>query len=392
MISVIFTLQNKQKNILHITTMEFEEHEVTEENFDDDSESESPPAKVAKVKSESKVEQNDQFKKLQIKDKAEKNAAEGEVDENYRRRITNISEIKNKIRRNEEWLKLRRQKKKEKKLRQEERKKEREALGDEAPPKLVPKTIDNMREYDETTVGGKEGTEEDEEVEHDIVNDEFSEYFSKSYVPKILITCSDNPHSKTIAFIKELTRIIPNSEPKWRKKSSIKKMVKDATKLDYTDIIIVNEDNRTPNGLVVTHLPEGPTAHFKLSNVKITKDLRKDWKKITEHRPEVILNNFSTRLGHGIARMLAALFHYEPQFTGQRVATFHNQRDYIFFRHHKYNFKSTEKVRLQEMGPRFTLKLRSYQKGTFDSKFGDYEWIISNKRHDMETSRRKFFL
>ena len=47
--------------------MEFEEHEVTEENFDDDSESESPPAKVAKVKSESKVEQNDQFKKLQIK-------------------------------------------------------------------------------------------------------------------------------------------------------------------------------------------------------------------------------------------------------------------------------------------------------------------------------------
>ena len=389
---VIFTLQNKQKNILHITTMEFEEHEVTEENFDDDSESESPPAKVAKVKSESKVEQNDQFKKLQIKDKAEKNAAEGEVDENYRRRITNISEIKNKIRRNEEWLKLRRQKKKEKKLRQEERKKEREALGDEAPPKLVPKTIDNMREYDETTVGGKEGTEEDEEVEHDIVNDEFSEYFSKSYVPKILITCSDNPHSKTIAFIKELTRIIPNSEPKWRKKSSIKKMVKDATKLEYTDIIIVNEDNRTPNGLVVTHLPEGPTAHFKLSNVKITKDLRKDWKKITEHRPEVILNNFSTRLGHGIARMLAALFHYEPQFTGQRVATFHNQRDYIFFRHHKYNFKSTEKVRLQEMGPRFTLKLRSYQKGTFDSKFGDYEWIISNKRHDMETSRRKFFL
>jgi len=387
---VIFTLQNPAE--IYITTMEFEEHEVTEENFDDDSESESPPSKVAKVKSESKVEQNDQFKKLQIKDKAEKNAAEGEVDENYRRRITNISEIKNKIRRNEEWLKLRRQKKKEKKLRQEERKKEREALGDEAPPKLVPKTIDNMREYDETTVGGKEGTEEDEEVEHDIVNDEFSEYFSKSYVPKILITCSDNPHSKTIAFIKELTRIIPNSEPKWRKKSSIKKMVKDATKLEYTDIIIVNEDNRTPNGLVVTHLPEGPTAHFKLSNVKITKDLRKDWKKITEHRPEVILNNFSTRLGHGIARMLAALFHYEPQFTGQRVATFHNQRDYIFFRHHKYNFKSTEKVRLQEMGPRFTLKLRSYQKGTFDSKFGDYEWIISNKRHDMETSRRKFFL
>ncbi len=30
--------------------------------------------------------------------------------------------------------------------------------------------------------------------------------------------------------------------------------------------------------------------------------------------------------------MLAALFHYDPQFQGKRVATFHNQRDYIFFR------------------------------------------------------------
>ena len=294
--------------------MEFEEHEVTSDgNFDEADMGEPEPEKPKKLKVDSDNQQPT-YKKLQIKDKAAINAAEGKSD---RGQITNISEIKNKIRRNEEWVKLKRQKKKEKKARQDERKKEREALGDEAPPKLVPKTIDNMREYDETTVGGKEGTEEDEEVEHDIVNDEFSEYFNKSYVPKILITCSDNPHSKTIAFIKELTRIIPNSEPKWRKNASIKKMVKDAVKLDYTDIIIINEDNRSPNGLVVTHLPEGPTAHFKLSNVKITKDLRKDWKQITAHRPEVILNNFTTRLGHGIARMLAALFHYEPQFTGK---------------------------------------------------------------------------
>ncbi len=30
---------------------------------------------------------------------------------------------------------------------------------------------------------------------------------------------------------------------------------------------------------------------------------------------------------------------------------------------------------IQELGPRFTLKLRSLQKGTFDSKFGEYEWV-----------------
>ena len=30
---------------------------------------------------------------------------------------------------------------------------------------------------------------------------------------------------------------------------------------------------------------------------------------------------------------------------------------------------------LQEIGPRFTLKLRSVQKGTFDTKFGEFEFV-----------------
>ena len=57
--------------------------------------------------------------------------------------------------------------------------------------------------------------------------------------------------------------------------------------------------------------------------------------KVTAHKPEVILNNFTTRLGHTVARMLASLFPQEPQFQGRRAVTFHNQRDYIFIRHHR---------------------------------------------------------
>lgn len=64
--------------------------------------------------------------------------------------------------------------------------------------------------------------------------------------------------------------------------------------------------------------------------------LQRSHKEITKHRPEVILNNFSTHLGNTVSRMLAALFHYEPEFKGRRAVTFHNQRDYIFFRHHRF--------------------------------------------------------
>ena len=41
---------------------------------------------------------------------------------------------------------------------------------------------------------------------------------------------------------------------------------------------------------------------------------------------------------------------------------------------YRYMFKNAKKAGLQEIGPRFTLKLRSLQKGTFDSKFGEYIW------------------
>merc|ERR1712018_261401 len=63
-----------------------------------------------------------------------------------------IIECKNKIRRRELYKKLKSEKKKEKRKRQDARKKIAKALGDDAPPKLVPKTIESMREYDETTV------------------------------------------------------------------------------------------------------------------------------------------------------------------------------------------------------------------------------------------------
>lgn len=150
--------------------------------------------------------------------------------------------------------------------------------------------------------------------------------------------------------------------------------------------------------------------NFKLSNVKLSDEI-KNGGDFTKHKPEIIMNNFNTRLGLQIGRALTSIFPHDPQYEGRHVITFHNQRDYIFLRHHRYIFRNASKVGLQELGPRFTLKLRSLQKGTFNTKFGEYEWVqkVSKfklsiieklnlmsffyfKRHEMETSRRKFAL
>ena len=203
------------------------------------------------------------------------------------------------------------------------------------------------------------------------------------------MTTSINPKGDTYKFAEEMINIFPNSECIPRKTASLKSIIKGAIERGYTDIVVINEDRKKTTGLVVCHLPNGPTAHFKLTSVKYNKDIKGRGRQTT-HFPEVVLNQFHTRLGHQVGRLLNALFPQQPEFTGRSVVTFHNQRDFIFFRYHRYIFKNAKKVGLQELGPRFTLKLRSLQQGTFDTKYGEFEWV--HKRKEMDISRRKFFL
>lgn len=69
--------------------------------------------------------------------------------------------------------------------------------------------------------------------------------------------------------------------------------------------------------------------------------------------------------------MFAQLFPSLPQFRGRQVATLHNQRDFLFFRRHRYAFTSPTSAKLQEIGPRFTLKLRWMRKGLPAVRAGD---------------------
>ena len=58
-------------------------------------------------------------------------------------------------------------------------------------------------------------------------------------------------------------------------------------------------------------------------------------------RPELVINNMRTRLGRSLARMFAALFPADANLAARRVVAFHNQRDFVFFRHYKcYTFAS----------------------------------------------------
>ncbi|VDN16736.1 unnamed protein product, partial [Dibothriocephalus latus] len=164
----------------------------------------------------------------------------------------------------------------------------------------------------------------------------------------------------------------------------------------------------------MNHLPNGPTATFRVSNVTPRRKIHGLKNRGIEPGvvPHLLLNRFMTRLGRRVERILGALFPAASRGPPQphcRTVVFHNQRDFIFFRHYRYQHKKdrlgqeeepettntpatglNDRVVTNEVGPRFTLKLRSIQVGTFDSQFGDFEWV--RKSAVTGKSRRTFVL
>ena len=70
-------------------------------------------------------------------------------------------------------------------------------------------------------------------------------------------------------FCKQLAATIPNTEFFSRHDQDLKKIIVKARERGYTDCIVINEDRKKPNGMVISHIPDGPTLHFKLTTSKI---------------------------------------------------------------------------------------------------------------------------
>ncbi|SJL03958.1 related to Ribosome production factor 1 [Armillaria ostoyae] len=236
----------------------------------------------------------------------------------------------------------------------------------------VPRTLDNTREFDPSYLTADpeaSGSTTPGESATDIANDPFADYFTSTddpaIPPKILITTSPKASKATYDFCDEIVGVFPGAEFIRRKKGKgfeLGRIAGWAAGRGYKHICVVNEDMKKPNAITLIHLPTGPTAYFKLTSIELTKQIY-GHARATAHFPELVLNNFVTRLGHSVGRLFQTLFPPMPEFEGRQVVTLHNQRDFLFFRRHRYAFRSTEKVALQEIGPRFTLKLRSLRKG-----------------------------
>ncbi|KAG5986786.1 hypothetical protein E4U43_005360 [Claviceps pusilla] len=233
--------------------------------------------------------------------------------------------------------------------------------------------------------------------------------------PKVLVTTSLNSTIHHEAQL--LSALFPNSTyirrsaHRYGHKYSLREICKFATNRGFTVVLLVKEDLKQPTGLSIVHLPAGPTFHFSISNWIEGKKLPGHGNP-TNHYPELLLNNFKTPLGLLTAKVFQSLFPQHPEIQGRQVITLHNQRDFIFVRRHRYVFrekrateksivdvdgtemKGVEGIRagLQELGPRFTMKLRRVDKGigragSEGEDATQWEW-----KAKMEKDRKRFNL
>ncbi|XP_078520800.1 U3 small nucleolar ribonucleoprotein IMP4 [Lissotriton helveticus] len=206
--------------------------------------------------------------------------------------------------------------------------------------------------------------------------------------PKIMITTSRDPSSRLKMFAKEVKLIFPNAQRMNRGKHEVGSLVQACKANSVTDLLIVHEHRGTPDGLIVCHLPFGPTAYFTLCNVVMRHDIP-DLGTMSEAYPHLIFNNFTSRLGQRVSSILKFLFPV-PKDESKRVITFANQEDYISFRHHVYKKTDHRNIELSEVGPRFEMKLYMIKLGTLENeKTADVEWRWHPYTH---TAKKRKFL
>ena len=214
-------------------------------------------------------------------------------------------------------------------------------------------------------------------------------YTNTNNQQKILVTTSRHPSQRLTQFLQEIRIIIPNSIRVNRGNIVLKDIIKACKQNDFSDLIILHENRGNPDGMIISHMPNGPTIYFGLFNVVLRHDIDDDIEKVSQSFPHLIFNGFNSKLGERIVEILKNLFPI-PKKDGNRVLTFNNNDDFISFRHHNFEkkkkFNGEFEVNLEEIGPRFEMRPYQILLGTVDQPDSNKEWVL---RPFMRTAKNK---
>jgi len=211
--------------------------------------------------------------------------------------------------------------------------------------------------------------------------------------PKVMLTTSRDPSARLKKFAKEFRLLFPNAQRLNRGNYEFGQLLTACRANGVTDFMVLHEHRGVPDGLIISHLPHGPTAYFTISDLVMRHDIpdvKDQIGNMSEQYPHLVFHNLKTRLGLRVTNILKYLFPV-PKDDSRRVMTFANHDDYISYRHHTYKkVEGGKKIELKEIGPRFQLRLYEIKQGTIENEAAaDTEWAL---RPYMNTSKKRRFL
>lgn len=225
----------------------------------------------------------------------------------------------------------------------------------------------------------------DDQTKHQrsTIDDEYAYLGVKD--PRVLVTSSRDPSSRLLQFLKEFCLVLPGGQRMNRGNTVVKDIIELARSHEMTDVVILHEHRGEPDGLIVSHLPFGPTAYFNLTDVVLRHDLKEKPPPVSEAYPHLVFHKFDAKIGNRVKNILKALFPPSKP-NAERVMTFANYHDAIHFRHHTFerpqgpggdgHKPKAMDVVLREHGPRFVMRLFQIELGTVEMKDVRVEWVL----------------
>jgi len=179
-----------------------------------------------------------------------------------------------------------------------------------------------------------------------------------------IITTAIKP-SKTVYFIlNDLRSILPKSVYLKRKNYKIRQIVSYLKRKGIQNLVLLVENIEKTIQLWHFDLENNFLVKYNIISVMLRTNIDRCGK-ISTHKPELLFDNFKGNVNWVIGTMMKRFFNGLPDFKGRQILSFYKRKKFIFIRFHRYIFSVTGKdVKLQELGPKLTLKFENFFNAT----------------------------
>lgn len=170
------------------------------------------------------------------------------------------------------------------------------------------------------------------------------------------LTTTIRPSERVLAVTKDFLRLLPGSLFLRRKRFKLRQIICFLKLRGIETLLVFREKNKHPSDIWQVSITNKISVRYKLLSFLRGKNFQNP-RAFVYYRPEVILKNFAGRTGRAVAFLIGSLFPSSPDFKGRRAVSFCYKRGLIFCRSYRYAFSfSGRDVKLQELGPRFSLR------------------------------------